>query len=47
MDNIKKYNIIRIKGEEIVGEEDIVILEYPFTIFLNDKDCKLEYYLYL
>lgn len=38
MDNIKKYNIIRIKGEEILQEEDIVILEYPFTIFLNDEE---------
>lgn len=38
MDNIKKYSILRIKGEEILKEEDIVILEYPFTIFLNDEE---------
>ncbi|NMB27573.1 MAG: formate dehydrogenase accessory sulfurtransferase FdhD [Tissierellia bacterium] len=38
MDNIKKCNIIRIKGEEILEEEDIVILEYPLTIFLNDEE---------
>ena len=37
MDNIKKYNIIRIKGDKILNEEDIVIREYLFTIVLNEK----------
>lgn len=38
MDNIKKVDIIRIKSEESKVEEDIVILEYPFTIFVNDEE---------
>lgn len=37
MDNIKEYNIIRIKGDKISNEEDIVIRECPFTIVLNEK----------
>lgn len=38
MDNTKKVDIIRIKGEEISEEDDVVILEYPFTIFINDEE---------
>ncbi|CCQ96206.1 Protein FdhD homolog [[Clostridium] ultunense Esp] len=38
MDTIKKVDILRIKGEEFKGEEDVVILEYPFTIFVNDEE---------
>lgn len=38
MDSTKKIDIIRIKGEEFKEEEDIVIWEYPFTIFVNDEE---------
>ena len=38
MDNIQKYNILKYKKNEIFEEEDIVIVEYPFSIFLNDKE---------
>jgi len=38
MDEIKKYNILRIKGKEAIEEEDIVVVEKPFTIYLNDKE---------
>lgn len=34
----KKINILRVKGELINEEEDILVIEYPFTIFLNDKE---------
>ena len=29
---------MRIKGQESRIEEDVVILEYPFTIFVNDEE---------
>ena len=38
MDNTKKVDILRIKGDEASEEEDIVILEYPFTIFINNEE---------
>ncbi len=38
MDNTKKVDIFRVKGGEVFQEEDIVILEYPFTIFIDDKE---------
>lgn len=38
MNDIKDYNILRLKGKEAYYEEDIVIVEYPFTIFLNDNE---------
>lgn len=38
MDEIKKVDIIRIKGESILEEEDIVVSEYPFTILINDEE---------
>ena len=38
MDSTKKVDILRIKGDEVSQEEDIVILEYPFTIFINDEE---------
>ncbi|NLW21667.1 MAG: formate dehydrogenase accessory sulfurtransferase FdhD [Tissierellia bacterium] len=38
MDSIKKLQIMRIKGQESRIEEDVVILEYPFTIFVNDEE---------
>lgn len=38
MDSIKNYEIIRFKRGEISIEEDLAIVEYPFTIFLNDEE---------
>jgi len=38
MKDIKNYDILRLKGTEISMEEDVVVAEYPFTIFLNDKE---------
>ncbi len=38
MKPIKEVNILRIKGENINEEEDILVIEYPFTIFLSDKE---------
>ena len=38
MDSIKRVNIVRIKGDEAKEEEDVVIKEYPFTIFINDEE---------
>ncbi|MCK9444327.1 MAG: formate dehydrogenase accessory sulfurtransferase FdhD [Tissierellaceae bacterium] len=38
MELIKNTAILRIKGQDINEEEDIVVVEYPFTIFINDKE---------
>lgn len=38
MEDITKYNIIRIKDRGVLKEEDTVVIEYPFTIFLNDEE---------
>lgn len=38
MDSIKRVNIVRIKGDEAKEEEDVVIKEHPFTIFINDEE---------
>lgn len=38
MDSTKNYNIIKVKGEDITEIEDLVILEYPFTIFIDDEE---------
>ncbi|HZX21436.1 MAG TPA: formate dehydrogenase accessory sulfurtransferase FdhD [Clostridia bacterium] len=38
METIKKYNILKIDGENKNTVEDIVVLEYPFTIFVNGKE---------
>lgn len=38
MDEVKKYKINKIKGEEVSRLEDIVVMEYPFTIYINDKE---------
>ena len=34
----KDIDIIRVKDENITNEEDILIIEYPFTIYLNDEE---------
>lgn len=38
MNPTKNIDILRIKGEQIINEEDILIIEYPFTIYLNDEE---------
>lgn len=38
MENTKEYDILKIKGDKASEQDDIVILEYPFTIFLNDRE---------
>ncbi len=38
MDITKKYIIEKYKDEEVFQEEDIVVTEYPFTLFLNGND---------
>ncbi|SDY88940.1 FdhD protein [Proteiniborus ethanoligenes] len=38
MEDIKGVDILRIKGDNISEEEDVVIIEYPFTIFLDDEE---------
>ncbi|MBZ2174743.1 formate dehydrogenase accessory sulfurtransferase FdhD [Schnuerera sp. xch1] len=38
MDNTKKMKIKRVKREIVIEEDDIVVIEYPFTIFVNDKE---------
>ncbi|SCG84551.1 Protein fdhD homolog [Proteiniborus sp. DW1] len=38
MNDTKKVDIIRVKGDNILKEEDIVVSEYPFTIFINDEE---------
>lgn len=38
MDTTKSYNIIKVKGEDFSETEDLVILEYPFTIFIDDEE---------
>ncbi|WMM25015.1 formate dehydrogenase accessory sulfurtransferase FdhD [Tissierella sp. MB52-C2] len=38
MDTTKNIEILRVKGDSITKEEDILIIEHPFTIFLDDKE---------
>ncbi len=38
MKDIKKIQILRVKDKNILEEEDIVVTEYPFTIFLNGEE---------
>lgn len=38
LEEVKKYKINKIKKEEISTLEDIVVIEYPFTIFINDEE---------
>ena len=35
---IKNIEIARVKGETMRKEEDILIVEYPFTIFINQEE---------
>ncbi|WP_102398986.1 formate dehydrogenase accessory sulfurtransferase FdhD [Haloimpatiens massiliensis] len=34
----KSIDILRVKDEGILKEEDILVIEYPFTIYLNDQE---------
>lgn len=38
MKSTKNYNILRINRDIINNEEDMVILEYPFTIFIDYEE---------
>jgi FdhD protein len=38
MNPTKNINILRVKGENLINEEDILVIEYPFTIYLNDEE---------
>ncbi|WP_313339072.1 formate dehydrogenase accessory sulfurtransferase FdhD [Sedimentibacter sp.] len=38
MDTTKKYEIIKIQGDISNRFEDEVIIEYPFTIFIDDEE---------
>ncbi|WP_202707865.1 formate dehydrogenase accessory sulfurtransferase FdhD [Sporosalibacterium faouarense] len=38
MKNIKSYNILKIKGDEVNEIEDKVVVEYPFTIYLDNEE---------
>lgn len=38
MKSTKSIDILRVKDDSISKEEDILIIEYPFTIYLNDKE---------
>lgn len=38
MDTAKNYNILKIKGDITESIDDLVITEYPFTIFIDDEE---------
>ncbi|KPU26753.1 formate dehydrogenase [Caloranaerobacter sp. TR13] len=38
MDDIKEYKILRLNGQKNRGDTDIIVVEYPFTIFINDEE---------
>ncbi len=38
MKTTKEVQILRVRGNDISKEEDTLILEYPFTIFLDDNE---------
>lgn len=38
MESTKNYNILRINKDYKNNEEDLIILEYPFTIFIDDEE---------
>lgn len=38
MEEIEYVDIIKVKGDILQGEGDIVIVEYPFTLFVEDKE---------
>lgn len=38
MDTTKIYDILKVKDTEVNHVEDLIILEYPFTIFIDDEE---------
>ena len=38
MDTTKDYMISKIKGDNLTEVEDLVVVEYPFTIFIDDEE---------
>ncbi|WP_176718872.1 formate dehydrogenase accessory sulfurtransferase FdhD [Caloranaerobacter ferrireducens] len=38
MDNVKEYKILRLNDEKNRNDTDIIVVEYPFTIFINDEE---------
>ncbi|MDF2676841.1 MAG: sufurtransferase FdhD, partial [Bacillota bacterium] len=38
MDTAKSYNILKVKGDNSEHVEDLVVTEYPFTIFIDDEE---------
>ena len=38
MDVTKKYEILKVRGDNKEQLEDLIILEYPFTIFIDDEE---------
>lgn len=38
MEGTKEYEVMRVEGEKTYLKDDYVIIEYPFTIFLNDSE---------
>lgn len=38
MNETKEISIVRVKGSNVSREKDIVVSEYPFTIFVNGKE---------
>lgn len=38
MDVVKNYDIKKVKGDYIEELDDMVIIEYPFTIFIDDEE---------
>ena len=38
MDYTKNYEILRVKGDSKNLEEDVVVVETPFTIFIDGKE---------
>jgi len=38
MNEVRKVKIVKVKGDEKRQEDDLVVSEYPFTIFVNNKE---------
>lgn len=38
MNETKEISIVRVKGSNVSRENDIVVSEYPFTIFVNEEE---------
>ena len=38
MDTTKSYDILKVKGKDFSIDPDLVIIEYPLTIFIDDEE---------